>query len=127
MAHSTKALAAMQYGIDTRTEFFCHNLRGCDALGRMTTGQMQDPYKTQFVTDLADRKIDYVIYSYQTPIAWHYADIHLGTVHQDGRWEIPEARYSVTTTAHQRAVRTAIDNSGYYVGLHEHVAATRVA
>ena len=43
--------------------------------------------------------IDYVIYSYSTPIAW---------LHGDGEWAMPDAKYSVTTTKHQTTTRAAI-------------------
>ena len=49
--------------------------------------------------------VDYTIYSYQTPIAWH---------DKESGWIIPAEHYSVTTTRHQNLVRTAV--SGY---LHE--------
>jgi hypothetical protein len=35
--------------------------------------------------------IDYVVYSYATPIAWHTPN----------GWTVPDARYSITTTKHQ--------------------------
>ena len=43
--------------------------------------------------------IDYVIYSYSTPIAWRRGD---------GEWAMPDAKYSVTTTKHQTTTRAAI-------------------
>jgi hypothetical protein len=117
MAHSTKSLARMQQGVDNLTEFDCHNVRGCFALSRMGTGILREPYKTEFNAGLWDRKIDYVVYSYQTPIGWHTTE---------GVWTVPDTRYSVTTTNHQRTLRTAIDNPGFYGMLHEHVSGTRV-
>ena len=51
---------------------------------------------------LGDRNyygIDYVIYSYYTPIAW---------LRGDGEWAMPDAKYSVTTTKHQTTTRAAI-------------------
>jgi hypothetical protein len=44
-------------------------------------------------------EIDYVVYSYGTPIAWHI---------EDGEWIIPDDKYSVTTSNHQGVVRRAI-------------------
>ena len=41
---------------------------------------------------------DYTVRSYGTPIAWRI----------DGVWVVPDVRYSVTTSQHQGAVRTAI-------------------
>lgn len=55
------------------------------------------------LTDQAD-SVDYIVWSYGTPIAWHLA----------GRgWVIPETRYSVTTSKHQGIVRRAA--AGNYI------------
>ena len=43
--------------------------------------------------------VDYVIYSYSTPIAW---------LRGDGNWFMPVAGYSPTTTRHQNTIRAAI-------------------
>ena len=43
--------------------------------------------------------IDYVIYSYSTPIAW---------LRGDGSWVMPEAGYSVTTKRHKAIIRAAL-------------------
>ena len=45
--------------------------------------------------------IDYVVYSYATPIAWHT---------EAGVWYIPAIKYSVTTSKHQNVVRRAVKN-----------------
>lgn len=45
--------------------------------------------------------IDYVIYSYETPIAWMYNK-------NGGTWVMPEADYSVTTKWHKATIRAAI-------------------
>jgi hypothetical protein len=47
--------------------------------------------------------INYVVYSYATPIAWH--DTEAG-------WVIPDEHYSVTTTIHQNRIRTALTYNG---------------
>jgi hypothetical protein len=48
---------------------------------------------------------DYVIWSYDTPIAWHVVDdLMVGPEH----WVMPDESYSVTTTRHQNLVRTAL-------------------
>ena len=47
--------------------------------------------------------IDYVIYSYNTPIAW---------LRGDGSWFMPEADYSVTTKRHKATIRVAIAETG---------------
>jgi hypothetical protein len=62
-------------------------------------GQLQEPYRTQF-TRTADR-IDYVVYSYATPIAWHNE--------MSGEWvTTDDASYSPRTTTHQSKIYTAI-------------------
>ena len=43
--------------------------------------------------------IDYVIYSYETPIAW---------LRGDGEWAMPEAGYTPTTKKHKATIREAI-------------------
>lgn len=43
--------------------------------------------------------VDYVVFSYGTPIAWH--DSVTG-------WVMPDERYSATTSAQQTKIRTAI-------------------
>lgn len=121
MADELKSLARMQYGIDNLYAFYCHNMRGCPALGRMGTGSMRDPYKTMFNNACKNREIDYVVYSFETPIAWHYS-----SGEKAGTWEIPNVRYSVTTTSHQKTIRTAIENPNHYCVLALHVAGTGV-
>lgn len=44
------------------------------------------------------RNADYVVYSYDTPIAWVRFDF----------WTVPDESYSVTTSRHQGKIRTAI-------------------
>jgi hypothetical protein len=42
--------------------------------------------------------VDYVIYSYSTPIAWL----------ANGKWITPDVNYSITTKQHQNKTNTAI-------------------
>jgi hypothetical protein len=44
----------------------------------------------------------YAVYSYNTPIAWY----------ADGRWYVPEVKYSITTSMHQSRTRWGIVKSG---------------
>lgn len=46
------------------------------------------------------RKASYVVYSYNTPIAWR----------TEGNWAVPWISYSVTTSSHQSIARTATAN-----------------
>jgi hypothetical protein len=66
---------------------------------------------------------DFVVYSYDTPIAWHHDRPHDLTQPElvaswlndggDGVWIIPEVKYTVTTTKHQGDVRAALGGFGY--------------
>lgn len=44
--------------------------------------------------------LEYVVYSYATPIAFKFA----------GTWAVTDERYSVTTTAHVNKIRVAVDD-----------------
>jgi hypothetical protein len=43
--------------------------------------------------------IDYVVFSYGTPIAWHSRN----------GWTTPDVRYSVSTSKHQGRIFTAVE------------------
>jgi hypothetical protein len=43
--------------------------------------------------------VDYVVYSYETPIAWHNSLTG---------WHMPDTCYSLTTTQHQYSIRAAL-------------------
>lgn len=75
-------------GVDTR----------CDS-APPSVGRMPEPFSTQLRRKYSIHRIDYIIYSYYTPIAYLAG----------GEWIIPDVTYSKTTTAHQGLVRTAID------------------
>jgi len=128
MALQTQSLARMQKGIDNLTEFGCSHLSGCKFYSGMGTGILPEPYKSSFNHGCLEGVIDYVIYSYATPIAWHYTNDYVGPQSEYIAlgWCMPDTSYSVTTTQHQNAVRTAIRNSGFYEQLHSHVMGTGV-
>lgn len=44
--------------------------------------------------------VDYAVYSYATPIAWHRSDTD--------SWEMPDEKYSPTTSHHQSLIGTAL-------------------
>lgn len=50
--------------------------------------------------DMREYDVDYVVYSYATPIAWR--------VRETGEWVTPEVFYSPTTSRHQTTVRQAL-------------------
>jgi hypothetical protein len=51
-----------------------------------------------------EARIRYVVKSYATPIAWKL---------DDGTWEVPAEKYSVTTSRHQSVVRRAVQLAEY--------------
>jgi len=55
------------------------------------TGQMPDAQAEHMREFMRAGTLEYVVYSYQTPIAYR----------ADGQWYIPTTRYSVTTSKHQ--------------------------
>ena len=61
-------------------------------------GRMSPATADQFIDAVTAHGLDYVVMSYDTPIAWH-----------DSRgWTIPADKYSPTTSAHQNVVRRAV-------------------
>jgi hypothetical protein len=56
-------------------------------------------------------KIDYVVFSYSTPIAWHVKGDTDAV--DDGQWFIPLTKYSMTTTTHQSVVKQALVGLSY--------------
>ncbi len=64
-----------------------------------TMGQLPSSYRHGLEQHLTDCRITYVVYSYQTPIAWVV----------DGRdVVIPDVVYSLTTGRHQNLVRASL-------------------
>lgn len=61
-------------------------------------GQLPEPYRSELEEDALNGLITYVVYSYQTPIAWV----------SDDMWTVPRVRYSNSTAKHQGIVRAAI-------------------
>lgn len=58
------------------------------------------------------RYIDYVIYSYQTPIAWHVT-----TNAGANEWIFPNVKYSQRTSMHQNKIKSALDTDSSPVRL----------
>lgn len=63
------------------------------------TGRMLDSDAARLHTVESLMVIDYVVYSYGTPIAYRYGQ---------GKWCMPDAKYSVTTSKHQGTIRYAL-------------------
>lgn len=79
---------------------------GVDVYG---SGRMEGEDLSTFRGHRQAGALDYVIYSYGTPIAYRIAYAHpqrLGGTRYE--WIVPSTRYSVTTSKHQGKVRTAL-------------------
>lgn len=69
-----------------------------------TSGQLPNKSLTASALWRADQGvIDYVVYSYRTPIAWH---VTAPTGVRE--WIYPDVRYSRTTSGHQNKIRAAL-------------------
>lgn len=102
--HSQSTKAAIRHGIRYREDF-----KSPKTLTGVTTpipGFVGDigELPRDWSRIIRDHTPDYIVYSYETPIAWHSA------AHG---WVVPSVRYSVTTTGHQGQVRIAITESGH--------------
>lgn len=70
-------------------------------------GRLPDKWREVFMQDRD--QIDYVVYSYATPIAWRRQIPGFGF-----SWEVPAARYSDTTTQHQHTIRYAVTHPAQF-------------
>lgn len=61
--------------------------------GCVSLGQLPDEWAESAIG------ASYTVYSYDTPIAW---------LDSEGVWQCPDVKYSVTTSAHQGKIRTAL-------------------
>ena len=76
----------------------------------VTLGSLPAEEAEKLTALLRQERVEYVIYSYDTPIAYHVRDKTLADGTVPFHWVMPDVRYSVTTSHHQSVVRTAIDN-----------------
>lgn len=81
-----------------------YGIKGIGGHGRLPV-EYHDSYKNA----------DYVVYSYNTPIAWHVPNRNEGWELGNGEpapaepgWVTPDEKYSVTTSKHQGRIFTAI-------------------
>ena len=94
--------------IATRQEFKASALSGVNA----NTGGLQGAYGRLDNEEFARFKaveiqVDYVVYSYGTPIAWHT---------EGNGWYVVAQKFSVTTSKHQTYVRRAVAEANQTVG-----------
>jgi hypothetical protein len=100
MATSTQGKETA-FKIRTRRPFKTYGSMFADTFASYGMGRLPQEWREDFYAR-ADN-INFVIYSYATPIAWH--DTERG-------WVIPNVRYSQTSGRHQSAVRAAL--GGYF-------------
>lgn len=86
-------------------EFKAGQLTGASNPGDVLFGLGQLPEEWRQV--FKSQNVDYVVFSYATPIAWHVT----GLGEWNG-WVIPDVRYSVTTSRHQGFARVALAIAG---------------
>lgn len=84
------------YGLAERlkasTNWRMGTLRGESGRGPRTHGELPEEFHASV------RYADYVVYSYDTPIAWR----------SGGKWVQPYIKYSPTTTRHQGRIEVAL-------------------
>jgi hypothetical protein len=83
--------------IATRQEFTASALSGTRDI--MSAGRLDSVEAMRY--DSVKNSIDYVVYSYSTPIAWHTSE----------GWYVVEQKFSPTTSKHQTYTRRAIAES----------------
>lgn len=79
--------------LEGHAEFYMGHMRATANPSLTMLGQLPPEYLRQIL------RADYVVYSYQTPIAWH---------NRDGQWVQPDVKYSPTTTKHQGKIAVAL-------------------
>jgi hypothetical protein len=79
-----------------RAPFTSHGAMRAHEFALSSTGRLPMEWVETYRADRDGPGISYVVYSYQTPIAW---------VRNDGHVVIPDVGYSVTTSRHQGLCR----------------------
>ncbi len=82
--------------LNAREPFQSHGAMSAYGFPPSRTGLLPWEWVEAYRADRENPGISYVVYSYQTPIAW---------VRKDGETVIPDVGYSVTTTRHQGLCR----------------------
>ena len=75
------------------------NFRGESVSALPGTGSLPDTERTLLHADYLASGIDYVVWSYQTPIAWHLPS---------GEWHVVDDKFSSSTSSHQSVTRLAL-------------------
>jgi hypothetical protein len=78
-----------------------------------TTGQLPRLWAERYMKACRDEHT-YVVWSYDTPIAWHTIDDE----HGHHTWWVPNVKYPVTTTKHVTVVKRAIEREAEHSKLY---------
>lgn len=83
-----------------------------------TVGKLPDEYQSEYLDARKESRLEYVVYSYKTPIAYRmYTGRAQNSVYaangkrvgwSDYLWVVPNVVYSNTTSKHQHKVLTAL-------------------
>jgi len=109
MALGLNTLRAIQNGVDAQVPFknSTKSIIGIkyDSKFPPDMGRLPMIYRDILTEQCKRGYVRYIIFSYNTPIAWALFG---------GKWEIPDVRYSKSTTHHQNSVGTATQNFDFY-------------
>lgn len=94
--HGKKTLAAIASGARDLKPFKAGNISG--TVIPRGTGILPEEWRSKFMA--CQDRMAYVFYSYATPIAWLVAG--------ESEWEVPDVKYSVSTTNHQSRVQREV-------------------
>jgi hypothetical protein len=100
-------------GVRDRTPFRRGNVSGTVGTPHYDAGWLALPYLTVWQDQVRREAIEYVLWSYDTPMAWKTRDL--------SKWIFPADKYSVTTSGHQGAFHMALymaEHSEVYASIH---------
>lgn len=102
---------AIQDGIDRFKDFSQGNVKGKKWTTNVPpgTGRLPEDLARVLKKIAEDGDLEYIIYSFQTPIAWKTRGM--------SKWFVPPTKYSNTTTHHQSVVKVAIAHPNFYYSL----------
>lgn len=99
--HSKATKRVIANGVTELAPFRAASMSG-RAIGEFddNAGRMPEPAASEFKAAVRSGRVDYAVYSYGTPIAWHHKGVDT--------WTLSGEHYSVTTSNHQSLTRLAI-------------------
>ncbi len=99
---TTRSWQDFRDALSTLEPFRTHGqLWGTEGAYLSTPGRLPEPWLALYRRSWRDESIDFLVYSYNTPIAWHHAPTDT--------WIAPLVYYSTTTSRHQNKIFAAIE------------------